>query len=69
MGHGIRGLFRIAPANLPRLDSVPLDALVLVFTILIAAAAASIFGVLPALRTSRRDVVSVAAAPAGGPLL
>jgi predicted permease len=55
---GIHELLRIAPANLPRLDSVPLDPLVLVFTILIAAAAASIFGVAPALRASRPDVMN-----------
>lgn len=56
---GIHELLRIAPANLPRLDSVPLDPLVLAFTILIAAAAAAIFGVAPALRASRPDVMNV----------
>jgi predicted permease len=56
---GIRELLRIAPANLPRLDSAPLDPLVLAFTVLIAAVAAAIFGAVPALRASRPDVMNV----------
>ncbi len=56
---GIHELLRIAPANLPRLDSAPLDPLVLAFTVLIAAVAAAIFGVVPALRASRPDVMNV----------
>jgi predicted permease len=56
---GIHELLRIAPANLPRLDAVPIDRLVLVFTILAGAAAAAIFGVIPALRASRPDLMNV----------
>ncbi|HWY49813.1 MAG TPA: ABC transporter permease [Bryobacteraceae bacterium] len=56
---GIHELLRIAPENLPRLDSVPLDPLVLAFTVLVGALAAAIFGIVPALRASRPDVMNV----------
>ena len=56
---GIHELLVIAPANLPRLDSVRIDPAVLAFTILAGLGAAVIFGVAPALRASRPDVMHV----------
>jgi len=56
---GIHELLVIAPANLPRLDSIRIDPMVLLFTALAGLAAAAIFGVAPALRASRPDVMHV----------
>jgi len=57
--YGIRQLLAIAPANLPRLDSITIDPVVLVFTALAGLAAAVIFGVPPALQASRPDVMGI----------
>ena len=54
---GISILQRIGPADLPRLDSVAINPLVLAFTILASLAAAAMFGIVPALRASRPDLV------------
>ncbi|HUJ29877.1 MAG TPA: ABC transporter permease [Candidatus Acidoferrum sp.] len=56
---GIHELLAIAPANLPRLDTVRIDAAVLVFTAVAALGAAAIFGLVSAWRASRPDVMSV----------
>ena len=56
---GIHELLVIAPANLPRLDAIKIDPVVLAFTALAGLAAAAIFGVVPALRASRPDVMHV----------
>ncbi len=56
---GIRQLVAIAPANLPRLDSITIDPVVLAFTALAGLAAAAIFGVPPAWQASRPDVMSI----------
>lgn len=56
---GIHELLMIAPANLPRLDTIKIDPLVLGFTVLTGLAAAAIFGITPALRASRTDVMGV----------
>ncbi len=56
---GIHELLVIAPANLPRMESIRIDVAVLVFAALSGLAAAVIFGVAPALRASRPDVMSV----------
>ena len=56
---GIHELLVIAPANLPRLDAIKIDPVVLAFTVLAGLAAAAIFGVVPALRASRPDVMHV----------
>ncbi len=56
---GIHELLAIAPANLPRLESIRIDGAVLAFAVLAGLAAAVIFGVAPALRASRPDVMSV----------
>ncbi|HKO04473.1 MAG TPA: ABC transporter permease, partial [Candidatus Acidoferrales bacterium] len=54
---GIRELLAIAPANLPRLDSVTIDPQVVGFSALAGLVAAGLFGIVPALRASRPDVM------------
>jgi putative ABC transport system permease protein len=56
---GIHLLVAMAPANLPRLDMVSLDPLVLGFTIGCAMVSALLFGTLPAWRASRPDLADV----------
>jgi predicted permease len=56
---GIHQLRSIAPENLPRLDSIRMDAAVLIFTALAGVFAAVIFGLASAWRASRPDVISV----------
>jgi len=55
---GIRQLLAIAPANLPRLDSIRIDPVVLAFTATVALAAAFIFGMVPAWSAFRMDLVN-----------
>lgn len=54
---GIRLLKTIAPADLPRIESTSIDWRVLVFATVAGLAAAAIFGVLPAIRAARPDVI------------
>ena len=56
---GIKLLIALAPANLPRLDDVNVDLVVLGFATLAAVAAAAIFGVVPAIRASRPQLADV----------
>src|SRR5215475_8702869 len=56
---GIRQLLDIAPANLPRLESITIDPVVLAYTILAGLAAAIIFGIAPALHAARPDVMNI----------
>ena len=56
---GIQVLKAIGPQNLPRLDQVGLDPMVLGFTAAAAIASALMFGVVPALRASRVDVADM----------
>jgi predicted permease len=56
---GIRELLAIAPANLPRMDTIRIDGPVLVFGVIAALAAAAIFGLVSAWRPSRPDIVTV----------
>ncbi len=56
---GIQTLLAMAPATLPRADAVAIDGTVLGFTAVTAAAAAVLFGALPAIRASRPNVVDV----------
>jgi putative ABC transport system permease protein len=56
---GVDLLIYLAPANLPRLDSVAIDPAVLGFTAFVAILSAVAFGVLPALRASRPDIMDV----------
>jgi putative ABC transport system permease protein len=53
---GIQELRILAPANLPRLDTVRLDSFVLGFTAIACLAATAIFGMLPACRASKPGV-------------
>ena len=56
---GMKLLLTIGPASLPRVEDVRLDPTVLVFTILAELVAAAVFGVVPALRASRPDLIGV----------
>ena len=56
---GVDLLIYLAPANLPRLDSAAIDPAVLGFTAFAALVCAVVFGVLPALRASRPDIMDV----------
>ena len=66
---GIRVLLALAPANLPRLDAVRLDPLVLGFTILVSLVAAALFGIVPALRAARPDLAEALRASGRSPAL
>lgn len=56
---GIRELLAVAPANLPRMETIRIDAPVLVFTVIAALVAAAVFGVVSAWRASRPNVSMV----------
>ncbi len=56
---GIHELLAIAPANLPRLDTIRIDSTVLIFTVISSLVAAVIFGLAPAWRAARPDVMIV----------
>ena len=56
---GIQELRILAPSNLPRLDTVRLDSVVLGFTAIACLAATAIFGMLPAWRASKPGVTSL----------
>jgi predicted permease len=58
-GFGIDLLLRLRPDTLQRIDAVRIDPFVLGFTCATALAAAMLFGVLPALRASRPDLMDV----------
>ncbi len=53
---GIDILLAGRPANLPRMESVPIDGPVLLFTLGATLASAVIFGLIPALQSSRADL-------------
>jgi len=56
---GIHELLAIAPAHLPRLDTIRMDSTVLIFTIVLSLVATAIFGLAPAWRAARPDVMIV----------
>ena len=56
---GIKELRALAPADLPRLDTITIDTSVLVFTALAGLAAAILFGMTPAVRASRPRLMNV----------
>jgi putative ABC transport system permease protein len=56
---GIKELRALAPADLPRLDTITVDTSVLAFTALAGFAAAILFGLTPALRASRPRLMNV----------
>jgi putative ABC transport system permease protein len=62
---GMRLLLALAPKDLPRLDAVAIDPLVLAFAIVAGLATALVCGVVPALRASRADVMEVLRASSG----
>jgi predicted permease len=53
---GIKILVALAPANLPRLDLVRIDPVVLAFATIAAIAAAGIFGTVPAIKASKPEL-------------
>jgi putative ABC transport system permease protein len=65
----LRSLVALAPASIPRLDQVALDARVLVFALLLSVAAGVLFGLLPAWRAAssapQRALASESRATAG----
>jgi putative ABC transport system permease protein len=54
---GISQLRAIAPADLPRLDAVSIDPVVLGFSLLVALGAAALFGMAPVYGASRPDLI------------
>lgn len=54
---GIRELLVIAPANLPRLNAIGIDVQVLAFSILAGLLSAVLFGVVPAVRTAKPNLM------------
>ena len=54
---GIRQLLAIAPENLPRLNAIGIDVQVLVFSVLAGLVSAVLFGVVPALRTAKPNLM------------
>jgi putative ABC transport system permease protein len=56
---GIHELLAIAPANLPRLNAVRVDLQVLGFSILAGLLSALLFGVIPAIRTAKPNLMDI----------
>jgi predicted permease len=56
---GIHELLVIAPANLPRLNAIHIDPLVLAFSVLAGLVSAILFGVVPAVRTARPNLMNI----------
>jgi predicted permease len=56
---GIHELLAVAPPFLPRMDTIQIDANVLIFTVVASLMAAAIFGLAPAWRAARPDAVVV----------
>ena len=52
---GIRALVALSPPGLPRVDAIGVDAVVLVFAIIVTTAIGLLVGLVPALQASRRD--------------
>src|SRR5204862_7044010 len=50
---GIRGLLALAPADLPRVDEIRIDGVVLIFAVAVTTGTAFLFGLWPAWRLSR----------------
>jgi putative ABC transport system permease protein len=53
---GVAALVRLAPANLPRLEEIQVDRVVLLFNTAVSFGVALLFGLWPALRASRVDL-------------
>jgi len=54
---GIRQLIHIAPENLPRLNAINIDMQVLAFSVLAGLVSAVLFGMVPALRTAKPNLM------------
>lgn len=54
---GIRQLLSIAPENLPRLNAIGIDLQVLAFSVLAGLLSAVLFGVIPAVRTAKPNLM------------
>lgn len=54
---GIRQLLYIAPANLPRLNAIGIDWQVLAFSVIAGLLSALLFGMIPALRTAKPNLM------------
>lgn len=54
---GVDGLMRFAPATLPHHDAIHIDGTIALFAVAVSVACALLFGVLPAYRATRSDVV------------
>ena len=54
---GVHALLLLAPANLPRLESIAIDGRVLAFAAATGLAAVAVFGVMPALGAARLSVI------------
>lgn len=65
---GIRALRGLVPANVPRAESISLDPAVLAFTAGVAVVAGALFGLVPAWRAMRPDVLQVLQASGRGAL-
>jgi predicted permease len=57
--YGIDLLVAFGPENLPRMDRVTIDSTVIAFTAVAALVSAVVFGLVPALRASRPDVMDL----------
>lgn len=56
---GVHELLVIAPANLPRVESITISPVVFGFAAFAGLAACAVFGIVPALRAARPDVIKV----------
>lgn len=56
---GIYQLLAIAPENLPRLNAIAIDRQVLAFSVLAGLLSAVIFGIIPAIRTAKPNLMDV----------
>ena len=56
---GIHQLLLIAPENLPRLNAVRIDLQVLGFSILVGLLSAVLFGIIPAIRTAKPNLMDI----------
>ncbi|HTS24547.1 MAG TPA: ABC transporter permease [Bryobacteraceae bacterium] len=56
---GVRELASMAPANLPRIESTAIDWPVLLFAAAAGVASAAVFGLMPAVRAARPDLMHV----------
>lgn len=56
---GLRELLVLAPANLPRLDSIGIDTSVLLFSMAAGLASIALFGLIPSIRASRPNLMNI----------